>query len=184
VANAEFDEGDILKLVKGFAAYLRQQKKQYLPSSAPLSAEQGESMAGFFCSSLLKKVRIVELHGKPMPALPESLIASIAKPDLPLPEVEHMDSLTYGDLLLFRDTVADRRLFHALVHAAQFTMLGVEPYFDLYIKAFLKNRSYLTVPLEMHAFQLDTKYTAAPSTVFSVEDDIRLWYGQGRYGRF
>jgi len=183
MAGAGFGESEIVQLIQGFAAYLQQQKAHYLPSSAPLSPQHRAPLAGFFSSSLLEKVRIVELHGAPMPA-PPAAMTKIVSERVKLPEVAHMDSLTFADLVVFRDTVTERRLFHALVHVAQFTLLGVEPYFDLYVRAFLKNRSYLAVPLEMHAFGLDSRYAQAPSEVFSVEDDIRFWQSQGRYQRF
>jgi len=183
MAAPGFGESEIVQLIKGFAGYLQQQKEHYLPASAALSPEQQQRLAGFFSSSLLEKVRIVELHGAPMPAPPAAMTKMVSE-RVKLPEVAHMDSLTFADLVVFRDTVAERRLFHALVHVAQFTILGVEPYFNLYVRAFLKNRSYLTVPLEMHAFGLDARYAQAPAEVFSVEDDVRMWLSQGRYGRF
>lgn len=183
MAGAGFGEGEILQFVEGFAAYLRQQKEHFLPSSSSLSSAQQAPMAGFFSSSLLGSVRIVELRGKPMPTPPESMRAAVSR-QLNLPDIAHMDSFTFVDLIVFRDMMAERRLFHALVHVTQFVLLGVEGYLDLYIKAFLKNRSYVTVPLEMHAFALDSRFAEAPSAVFSAEDEIRLWHSQGRYGRF
>jgi hypothetical protein len=180
MAGAGFGEGELLQFIQGFAAYLQQQKEQYLPSSVPLSPGQHGAVAGFFSAPLLQSVRIVELLGNPMPTPPESMRAEVSR-HVKLPEIEHMDSFTFVNVVLFRDTVAERRLFHALVHVAQFALLGVEPYLGLYIRAFLKSRSYLTVPLEMHAFRLDARFAEAPSEVFSVEDEIRLWQAQGRY---
>lgn len=183
MAGTGFDEDAILQLVQGFAAYLRQQQELFRPSSVGLTLEQQDTVAGFFSPSLLESVRMVELQGRPMPHPPESMRAEFGK-HVKLPEVAHMDSFTFVDLIVFRDTVGERRLFHALVHVAQFTILGVEPYLELYIKAFMKTGNYLTVPLEMHAFQLDTRFAQAPHESFSVEDEIRLWMSQGRYRRF
>lgn len=182
MASAGFGEDEILRVVQGFAAYLRQQKEQYLTSAVSLSPEQQTALAGFFSRSLLERVRVVELRGKPIPTPLESMKAEVAK-HMKLPEVAHMDSFTFVDLVAFRDAVAERRLFHALVHVVQFTILGVEPYLDLYIRAFLRTGNYLTVPLEMQAFQLDTRFAQAPQEPFGVEDEIRSWQAQGRYGR-
>jgi len=68
-----------------------------------------------------------------------------------------------------------------LVHAVQFDVLGVRRYAELSVRSFLRTRSYITIPLEAHAFTLESKFSADPTQIFSVEERVRLWVNQGRY---
>jgi hypothetical protein len=45
----------------------------------------------------------------------------------------------------------------------------------------LRTRSHISVPLEAHAFTLESKFAGAPEQHFSVEEKVRLWINQGRY---
>jgi len=67
------------------------------------------------------------------------------------------------------------------VHAAQFHILGLERYTDLFVRAFLRTNAHFTVPLETHAFALESKFAVRPDEVFAVEEQIRLWMREGRY---
>jgi hypothetical protein len=63
----------------------------------------------------------------------------------------------------------------------QFQILGVERYTDLFVRAFLRTNAHFTVPLETHAFSLESKFAVAPDRAFSVEEQVRLWVREGRY---
>jgi hypothetical protein len=99
-----------------------------------------------------------------------------------LPELAHMASLTFEDVVIFPSEINDRRLFHALVHAVQFKILGLERYTELVVRSFLRTRSHGSVPLDMHAFSLEARFAEEPDEPFSVEEKVRLWINQGRYG--
>ena len=98
-----------------------------------------------------------------------------------LPEITHMASLTFEDVIVFPSEITNRRLFHALVHAVQFSVLNFERYTELFVRSFLRTRSHASVPLEMHAFSLESKFAENPDVPFSVEEMVRLWERQGRY---
>jgi hypothetical protein len=98
-----------------------------------------------------------------------------------LPELTHMASLTFVDVVVFNDVLIERTLFHGLVHAVQFQLLGLERYTDLFVRAFLRTRAHFSVPLETHAFSLESKFAVAPEKLFSVEEQVRLWMREGRY---
>ena len=85
---------------------------------------------------------------------PEFYAAARAKGFDNLPEITHMDSLTFIDVVVFNEELTERSLFHALVHAVQFHVLGVERYTERFVRSFLKTRTHFTVPLEAHAFSL------------------------------
>ena len=92
-----------------------------------------------------------------------------------------MASLTFVDVIVFNDLIIERTLFHGLVHATQFQVLGLERYTDLFVRAFLRTNAHFTVPLETHAFAMESKFAVDPEKAFSVEEQIRLWLREGRY---
>jgi hypothetical protein len=92
-----------------------------------------------------------------------------------------MSSLTFVDVIVFNDLLIDRALFHGLVHAVQFQILGLERYADRFVRTFLRTNAHFTVPLETHAFALESKFAVDPRKSFSVEEQVRLWLREGRY---
>ena len=97
------------------------------------------------------------------------------------PDFVHLASITYLDVIVFNDEIAVRTLFHGLVHAAQMAFLGLDRYADFYLRGFVKSRSWIAIPLEAQAYQLDTRFAMSPSTTFSVEEEIKTWAEQGKY---
>jgi hypothetical protein len=170
-----------LALAKQYvAAYLREQRERYFAAAVPLSNQHKARMWPYFSSQMLEQVRIVELHGKRVPA-PSFYAQARALGFDNLPQVTHMDSLTFLDVLVFNQTLSERSLFHALVHAVQFQVLGLERYTELFVQSFVKTRAHFSVPLEAHAFSLESKFLRPSADKFSVEDDVLRWVKHGRY---
>jgi hypothetical protein len=178
--SASVTDSEIIHAVKRVAGYLWSQREIFYDSGAPLTARQKETLQPFFSSTLLDRVRTVELHGRRLPPPPFYLEARALGIDN-LPELTHMASLTFVDVIVFNDLIIERALFHGLVHAAQFHILGLERYTDLFVRAFLRTNAHFTVPLEMHAFALESKFAVEAEKAFSVDEQIRLWLREGRY---
>jgi hypothetical protein len=173
-------EKQIREVVERVAAYLREQREHYFPSAVPLSNYQKGLMWPFFSAPLLDRVRIVELDGARVPNPPfyaEARAAGFVN----LPEFAHMHSLTFLDVVVFNEKLTERALFHGLVHAVQFELLGLEHYANLFVRSFVNMKLHFSVPLEAHAFSLESKFASAPAHRFSVEDQVRLWVKQSRY---
>ena len=92
-----------------------------------------------------------------------------------------MDSVTFLDVVVFNEVPTERSLFHALVHAVQFYVLGVERYTELFVEQFLRRRTHFTVPLEAQAFSLTSKFLRPSEEKFSVEDEVLRWLADGLY---
>jgi hypothetical protein len=180
--SADFTPTDdqIAQAVQWLAAYLRDQRDHYLPAAGPLSHELKAVFAPYFSAALLDRVQVLELKG-----------ARVAPPDFfaharslgfdSLPEISHMDSLTFLDVLVFNEQLTERALFHALVHTVQLDTLGLERYAELWVRSFIKTRAHFTVPLEVHAFSLSSKFLRPQPERFSVEDQVALWVADNRY---
>jgi len=175
-----FSQAQFVTAVECVSEYLKEQRETYLRASQPLSTEQKKLLRPFFSAALLDRVRSLELHGKriPLPAFYEKAQAiGIAN----LPELTHMASLTFLDVIVFNEQRSDRALFHGLVHAAQFQILGLEHYTNLFVRAFLSTQAHFNVPLESQAIAMESKFASHPEESFSVEEEIRLWLRERRY---
>jgi hypothetical protein len=173
-------EDHLLEAVERLCSYLREQRDRHLQSAAPLSNHQKALMWPYFSAALLDRIRIVELEGKRLPN-PPFYEEYRALGFVNLPEVPHLHSVTFLDVVVFNEKVTERCLFHGLVHAVQFEVLGLEHYADLFVRSFVNTKLHFSVPLEAHAFSLESKFVGAPASRFSVEDQVRLWAKQARY---
>lgn len=161
-------------------SYLREQRDRFFPLGRPLDPEIRSRMRPFFSPGILDRVRIVELKGAGLanPSFyPDVQALGIEN----LPPITHMASLTFLDVVVFNERMTERNLFHGLVHAVQVQILGPEVYAELYVQAFLRTGSHVTIPLESHAFALDSRYAEKSEQAFSVEEQVRLWVQEGRY---
>jgi hypothetical protein len=75
----------------------------------------------------------------------------------------------------------ERTLFHAMVHAVQYEVLGLERYTELFVRSFVDVRFHFLIPLEAHTFLLESRFARPDAEKFSVEDEVRLWAKQNRY---
>jgi hypothetical protein len=162
------------------SSYLRDQREHYFHSAAPLTKYQKALMWPYFSPELLDQVRVVELNGERLPN-PSFYTEARALGIANLPEVTHMHSVTFLDVIVFNERVTERSLFHGLVHAVQFEVLGLDRYTELFVRGFVNTHLHFSVPLEAHAFSLESKFMGSPAHRFSVEDQVRLWVKQGRY---
>jgi hypothetical protein len=173
-------EARIQEAVGRLASYLRQQREHFIHCAVPLSNTQKALMWPYFSAALLDRVRIAQLEGKRV-SNPPFYEEYRALGFVNLPEVAHMHSLTFLDVIAFNEKVSERCLFHGLVHAVQFEVLGLERYCELFVRSFVNTKIHFSVPLEAHAFSLESKFAATPANRFSVEDQVRLWAKQSRY---
>jgi len=177
---AQISEKQIFAAVQQICSYFSEQRDRYFPSAVPLNARQKALMAPFFSAALLDRVRLIELHGSRIPN-PPFYDEYRALGFVNLPELTHMHSLTFLDVVVFNEKINERVLFHGLVHAVQFEVLGVERYTELFVRNFVNTKLHFAVPLEAQAFALESKFAGAPKNHFSVEEQVRLWARQARY---
>jgi hypothetical protein len=167
-------------MIAGVAAYFSGERKLYLPHSEPLTAEWRSVIGPYFPTTMLDKVRTVTLEGARIPP-PPFYAEAVRLTGGRFPDFVHMASVTYLDVIVFNERMESRPLFHGVVHAAQIDILGFERYVELYVRGFVKNLSWLAIPLEDQAYKLDARFAEAPTDIFSVEDEIRDWLRQGKY---
>jgi len=179
-AELSLSEARVIEARDRLAQYLREQRENFRVIAAPLTDVHRRTMEPFFSPSLLGRTRIVTLDRRRAPNPPFYAEAKSLGLDN-LPEISHMTSLTFVDIVVFHEEITDRSLFHALVHAVQFEVLGLDGYAERFVRGFLRTRSHVTVPLEAHTFMLESAFAESPEHAFSVEEKVRLWTNQRRY---
>jgi hypothetical protein len=172
-------QAQIRQAIGWLAGYLREQREYYSPVASPLPDQSKARMWPYFSARLLDRVRIIELGGARL-TVPE-FFANVRALGFEPPEITHMDSVTCVDLIAFNQRLSERALVHALVHVVQIEVLGLERYAELWVQGFLKTRAHFTVPLEVHAFSLSSKFLPPAMERFSVEDEVLGWVTDGRY---
>jgi len=173
------DEAKVLDASARVASYLHEQREHYWASGQPLEKSQREVMTPFFSPDLLGRARVVVLDRQRIPN-PPFYTEARAMGFTNLPELTHLSSVTFEDVLVFHEKIASRRLFHALVHVVQVEVLGLEAYAERFVRGFLRTQLHTSTPLEVHAAMLETAF-AEQAQPFSVEEKVRLWTNQGRY---
>ena len=173
-------ENDIEKAIDWFAEYLRSEREEYYAIGEPLQGDWRELMDGYFEPALLDQVRILGLVDERV-ANPWFYPKAREKGFRHLPDITHQAAVTFLDVIVFNEEIGSRDLFHGLVHAAQMKVLGMTEFTQLFVRGFLRARSYFLVPMKAHAFSLDARFAAQPGVRFSVEHEIRQWWQAGKY---
>jgi len=172
-------QAQIAQAIEWLTGYLREQRDHYSPVASALSSLCKARMWPYFSAELLDRVRIIELRGA-LVRVPH-FFAEVRALGFEPPEIAHMDSLTFLDIIAFNQRLSERALVHALVHAVQMEILGLQRYGELWVHGFLKTRTHFTVPLEVHAFSLSSRFLRPTTEKFSVEDEVLRWVTDGRY---
>lgn len=178
--GATLGEEQVVQATARVLAYLREQRDRHYAAGEPLSADHKAIMRPFFSPGILNRVRVVELGGARLPN-PSFYSEAKALGFANLPQVPHMASLTFIDVVVFNERITERDLFHGLVHAVQFQLLGPERYTCAFVDGFLRTNSHFTVPLEAHTFALESKFVQDPAEGFSVEEQVRTWVMERKY---
>jgi hypothetical protein len=163
-----------------FSLYLQAERSGYFPKGEPLRGEPRKTMRGYFPEGLLNQVRVCRLKNE---RVPNPWFYSVAKERgfSNLPDLPHLASITFLDVIVFNETFSTRDLFHGLVHATQVRCMGVNEWARLFVRGFQQAQSYFLVPLKAHAFNLDARFAANPDKPFAVEEEVRTWWRTGRY---
>jgi hypothetical protein len=176
---AGLPEERLKQAVARFALYLREERETYYPQGRSLNEQSKRFYGRFFSMALLEQVKVVGLVGRRVenpPFYAKAREMGFAN----LPDVAHKDSVTFLDALVFNERITERNLFHALVHAAQVRVLGIYQFADLFVRGFLRTKSYSMVPLKAQAFELDMRFASDREGSFSVEGEVLRWLTEKR----
>lgn len=157
--------------------WIKEQRQVFRPRGRVLSEQTRAQFAPFFEAPLLKEVRLLMVPGLENPDFLEAYRDAFDEKGLPMLDFSEFPGITYIDTILLVDEfpAADpaASLFHELVHAVQYELLGPEKFVELYIMGWINQGfNYAAIPLEMDVYELQNRFEADPETPFSVRDEI------------
>lgn len=175
-------DDEIAWIIQQVAEYIEQQRQTYRSRAVPLDDHQRSAMQSFFPASALDSTRVVVLAGERVsnpPFYPE--LQKMGFEPGSLPNFAEMAAITFVDTVASHEPFTNRLLFHELVHVVQCEKLGLAEFASKYVGGFLKAGSYVAIPLEMSAYELDARFAPAPTKPFLVASEVQRWIAAGRF---
>jgi len=168
--------GQVEMIVGWVADYIEVKRQTYSANASPLDNNQKAIMAPFFLEPVLNSTRVVVLTGERVSNPPfYSALVEMGIEESLLPDFSEMDAITFVDTIVFHQAIANRTLFHELVHRVQYEKLRLAQFAANYFNGFLAGGSYEAIPLEQNAYELDERFAEEPETMFSVEEEVQDW---------
>ena len=179
---------DVTKLPPGMAGqlagmvqdYILSSQKKYGARAAPLTPEQKAAVQPFFAAEILDQARLLVLRGERVQDPPFYGMARMMG-FKNLPSFADTAAVTFVNVIVSHEDFTESLLFHELVHAVQYDLLGTKEFASRYVDGFLKGQSYDEIPLEKNAYLLEQRYSADKSQPFSVADEVKLWIEAGKF---
>ncbi|HEY7406407.1 MAG TPA: hypothetical protein VIB39_22965 [Candidatus Angelobacter sp.] len=166
--------GMIGQLASMVEDYISGSRKKYAPHAVPLTEAQRTAMQPFFPAEILESVRLCVLRGSLVPN-PSMYSTARMMGITDLPDFSDMAAITFVDIVVSHEEFSNDLLFHELVHAVQYSQLGLKEFARRYVHGFIDGGSYEEIPLEKNAYDLEGRYSKGPLQVFSVADEVRRW---------
>jgi hypothetical protein len=152
--------------------YISSSRKKFAPDSMPLTETQRATMQPCFPAEILENTRLCVLRGE---RVPNPSMYSMAKMMgiRNLTDFSGMTAITFVDVVVSHEEFTDAILFHELVHVVQYAQMGLKEFASRYVNGFIQGGSYEEVPLEKHAYLLESRFMQSPP--FSVEQEVKQW---------
>lgn len=168
--------GQVETIVGWVADYIEGKRQTYLSKASPLDNNQKTIMTPFFPDSVLNSTQVVVLAGERVsnPTFYPELV-KMGFQESSLPDFPTMAAITFVDTIVFHQPIENQTLFHELVHRVQYEKLGLAHFAAKYVYGFLSGGSYMAIPLEQNAYELDERFAEEPKTAFSVEEEVQEW---------
>lgn len=161
--------------------WVQAQRDHHRPRARPLAAAERAALEPFFEGHILDIARVGRVPIVENPGFYEELEARGVSVPLDFADSE---GITFVDTVLIsqehhpQDPPQLPLLFHELVHAVQYSLLGRDTFVERYVRGWAEaGQDYSANPLERSADQLQERYEAEPRRAFSVEAEVRRHLG-------
>jgi hypothetical protein len=160
-------------------AYIVKNARQYRQTGRALSSRELDAIGRYFPVELTRRVLLSPAD----PPLKPPTVQEVARwfGYGRLLEPEATAGITFNDVIVYVQPMSVQTLFHEFVHAEQYRQLGVALFARKYVSGFLRTGVYEQIPLERHAYELDSRFAENPGRAFSVQGEVRGWMEEGRY---
>jgi hypothetical protein len=150
------------------ARYIDHHRTRLVPDSEPIAPDTQAQLRGFFPADVLARTRLVRAS-VPNPRF-YGLVRILGIEGLL--EMSSIGAITLVDVIAYAEPMSPSTLFHELVHATQYRVLGLRGFARLYVRGFLDGGGYDGIPLERQAYELEGRFRRSPNHAFSVEQDV------------
>lgn len=150
------------------ARYIAKQRRRVLPRAEPIAPRFCSEFRTFFPPEILAETRVVQA------SIPNPRFYSLVRllRIRGVLEMSAIGAITLVDVIAYPEKINRSTLFHELVHAVQYRVLGLRQFARLYVTGFLNGGGYQGIPLERQAFELEERFSRDPKLLFSVEMDV------------
>lgn len=168
----------VSQLVSMVEDYIISSRKKYASQAEPLSEAQRLAMQPFFSATILDSARLCVLRGTRVSNPPMYTMAKMMGISN-LPDFADMAAITFVDVIVSHQEFTNALLFHELVHVVQYSQMDMKEFATRFINGFIQGGSYEQIPIEMHAYTLEGRFSQNATQVFSADDEVRRWREAG-----
>ena len=156
--------------------WVRSRRRRYRRIGREFLTYEHAALEGFFDESLLRRVRVAVVK-RIEPPLVGSMVP--LRRFGSLVDLSTVRGMAFGDaIVLSVDPPGVSLLFHEMVHVVQYELYGVGPMLRRYVGDYFRTgRDYLAIDAERCAYQLQARFEAAPTSRFSVSEEVRAMMG-------
>jgi hypothetical protein len=162
-------------LVENGRRWTASQREAFAPTSDPISQEDRSVLWHYFGHGVLQSSRLAWVDEIANP----DFYTTFERAGLSIPlDFRLMTAITFVDTIVisrsqFEGPATWRPLlFHELVHAVQYRVLGLDRFVSAYVEGWARNGFfYESIPLERMAYELQGRFDLAAQP-FSVESEV------------
>jgi hypothetical protein len=162
-------------LVEHAGPWISEQRERHLETSESLPDTTRAALRGYFEPETLDRARVGRASLIENPPFYSQFEA--AGQAIPL-DFSVWAGITFGDVILLSDagesgSMAPSVVFHEMVHVVQYGILGITEFARRYVTSLAWNRfQYMTIPLEIAAFDLQDRFERSDGRPFSAEAEV------------
>lgn len=170
------------------APWVTSERSRLRPLAEPLPVDALGALSPYFPDACLTAARfcfVAEISNPPFYAALSGLGLGV-----PL-DFRRMTGITFMDTIAISKRFLPQSpqellelLFHEMVHVVQYSVLGVQRFVSEYVYGWAKSgERYQAIPLEVQAYQLQSRFSAKFPTAFSVENEVLARFAATRQER-
>jgi hypothetical protein len=167
--HPKLSDTQIRELTSWVAEYISEQRASFRSQAASIEPNHKTALQQFFPATLLDEVKVVRGRAGEPSFYRQLRGLGIVN----APPFSDMAGITFQDVVVHAEPLTRSLLFHELVHAVQYSRLGISGFAEHYVRGFLSGGSYEEIPLEKQAYELEGRFASNPAEQFSVDADVR-----------
>jgi hypothetical protein len=162
--------------------WIKEMRDRHWATARPIGVNERNALDRHFEASLLDSTRVKEVTEVEKPVFYDGLRSQLAFVGMRFNfQFATLSGITLGDCILVRESpVTTDLLFHELVHAEQYSQLGIPRFAAAYVRGFAESGFvHEEIPLEKIAYSLADRFMA--NDEFKVREELGVWLATQKY---